>query len=219
MTVTAATDTRIVVFTKAPEPGAVKTRLIPLLGDVRAAALHQTLTDRAIATALAADIGPVTLCCAPTAQHPLLAHYCRRRDLTVSSQCDGDLGARMLHAAGNALTTLSRVIIIGSDSPAMTVADLQCAARALDDYDVVLTPAEDGGYTLIGLTRCDATLFGHIAWGGNQVMATTRERLAYLAWSWRELALSWDIDRPEDYRRLLASGIIPDLEPLQNSQG
>jgi len=73
MTATAAAaDTRIIVFARAPEPGAVKSRLIPLLGAERAAALQCILIDRAISTALAAGIGPVELWCAPSARHPAL---------------------------------------------------------------------------------------------------------------------------------------------------
>ena len=67
--------------------------------------------------------------------------------------------------------------------------------------DAVLIPAEDGGYALIGLTRCDNRLFENITWGGDSVLAATRERLKVLKWRWRELETLWDIDRPEDYRR------------------
>ncbi len=206
-------ETRILVFAKAPVAGMAKTRLIPLLGAQRAAALQRVLIERALATALDAGIGPVELWCSPSALHPLLARYAPQFGVTAASQCDGDLGARMLHAAVTALASHPRVIIIGTDSPALTAADLQRAARSLDrHHDAVLIPAEDGGYVLIGLKRCDARLFGDIAWGGKNVMAATRDRLAALGWRWHELPSSWDVDRPADYRRLLASGIIPDLE-------
>ena len=65
----------------------------------------------------------------------------------------------------------------------------------------MLIPAEDGGYALIGLTRCDQRLFEHMAWGGDTVLAATRERLRELKWRWHELETLWDIDRPEDYHR------------------
>ena len=115
-------------------------------------------------------------------------------------------------AAVTSLASHPRVII-GTASPALTAADLQRAARSLDrHHDAVLIPAEDGGYVLIGLKRCDARLFGDIAWGGKDVMAATRERLAVLGWRWYELPSSWDVDRPTGYQRLVASRIIPDLE-------
>lgn len=208
-----AAETVVVVFAKAPEAGMAKTRLIPLLGPERAAALQRVLIERTLATALEADIGPVELWCAPSARHPLLADYASRFGVTMASQCEGDLGARMLHAAAAALNSSSRVIIVGSDCPTLTGADLRRAAAALDaHHDAVFIPAEDGGYVLIGLKRWDARLFSDIAWGGNQVMAATRDKLATLGWRWRELPSAWDVDRPADYRRLLESGIIPELE-------
>ena len=207
------TDTRIIVFARAPEPGAAKTRLIPLLGAERAAALQRILIDRAISTALAAGIGPVELWCAPSALHPLLTGFAEYHGIGAASQCDGDLGARMLHAAVTALAATARVIIIGADCPVLTAGDLQRAAAALAaGDDAVLIPAEDGGYVLIGLKWWDARLFKDIAWGTDQVMAATRERLAALDWRWHELPPAWDIDRPADFERLAASGLIPDLE-------
>ena len=212
-------DTRIIVFARAPEPGAVKTRLIPLLGAERAAALQRLLIDRAISTALAADIGPVELWCAPSALHPLLTGFAETHGIVAASQCDGDLGARMLHAAVTALAATPRVIIIGADCPVMTAGDLRRAAAALaDGNDAVLMPAEDGGYALIGLKWWAAQLFTDIAWGADQVMAATRERLAALAWRWHELPAAWDVDRPGDFERLAASGLIPDLEARLDSQ-
>jgi hypothetical protein len=208
-----AADTRIIVFARAPEPGAAKTRLIPLLGAGRAAALQLILIDRALSTALAAGIGPVELWCAPSAQHPLLMRCAERHGIGAASQCDGDLGARMLHAAVTALAATPRVIIIGADCPVLTAGDLQRAAAALaGHHDAVLIPAEDGGYVLIGLRWWDARLFAGIAWGTDQVMTATRERLAALGWRWLELPPAWDVDRPADFERLAASGLIPDLE-------
>ncbi len=176
-----ATDTRVVVFARAPEPGAAKTRLIPLLGADGAAALQGVLLDHALTTAIAADIGRVELWCAPSAQHPLLSACLQRHGIDGVSQCEGDLGARMQHAAAATLAAAARVIIIGADCPALTADDLRAAAAALDGHhDAVLIPAEDGGYVLIGLKWWDARLFSDIVWGGDQVLAATRARLAAL---------------------------------------
>ncbi len=208
-----ANETRIVVFARAPEPGAAKTRLIPLLGADGAAALHGLLIERTLATALASAVGPVELWCAPSAQHPLLSACIRRHGIEGVSQCDGDLGARMRHAVAATLAKALRVLLIGTDCPALTVEDLRTAAGALEEqHDAVLIPAEDGGYVLLGLNRWDDQLFNDIAWGGDRVLATTRTRLAALNWRWHELPASWDIDRPQDVARLRASGLIPELE-------
>ena len=215
---TLATDTRLIVFARAPVPGATKTRLIPLLGARRAATLQQMLIERALTTAREAAIGQVELWCAPSALDPLWTSCTRRHGIDAVSQCDGDLGARMQHAAAAALAASSRVIIIGTDCPALTAAELRHAAAMLDaQHDAVLIPAEDGGYVLIGLKWWNRRLFSDIAWGGDRVLATTRARLAELNWRWHELPYSWDVDRPRDFARLRASGLIPDLDDALNA--
>jgi glycosyltransferase A (GT-A) superfamily protein (DUF2064 family) len=95
----------------------------------------------------------------------------------------------------------------------LTSGDLRRAAAALvEHHDAVLIPAEDGGYVLIGLKWWNAGIFTDIVWGTGQVMTATRERLAALNWRWLELPSRWDIDRPADFERLAASGLISDLE-------
>ena len=207
-----ATDTRLVVFARAPVPGATKTRLIPLLGAERAATLQQMLIERALTTAREAAIGKVELWCAPSALDPLWTSWATHHGIDAVSQCEGDLGARMQHAAAVSLAAASRVIIIGTDCPALTAADLRRAAQMLDArHDAVLIPAEDGGYVLIGLKWWSPRLFSDIEWGSDRVLTTTRARLAQLHWRWHELPASWDVDRPPDFARLRASGLIPGL--------
>ena len=94
-------------------------------------------------------------------------------------------------------------MVIGSDCPELRPADLARAARLLaGGCDVVLAPAEDGGYVLIGARRVSARLFRDIAWGGPAVYETTVERLGALGYRWRALRRLWDVDRPEDLERL-----------------
>jgi rSAM/selenodomain-associated transferase 1 len=203
----------VIVFAKAPEPGAVKTRLVPLLGADGAAALHARLVERALATARAAAIGGVELACAPDAEHPFFRYCGEHYGAALARQSGGDLGARMHEACSRALARAASVLVIGADCPALLPAHLREAQRALaEDREAVLAPAEDGGYVLIGLTRCDVRLFDGIAWGGSHVMADTRHRLAALAWNWLELDTLWDVDRPEDYERLMASGLLDALQ-------
>jgi hypothetical protein len=102
-----------------------------------------------------------------------------------------------------ALRARRAAVLIGSDCPALRPSDLRRAARLLaGGADAVLAPAEDGGYALIGLRRVRDELFSGVRWGTEDVMRQTRERLARLGWRWRELRTVWDVDRPEDYRRL-----------------
>lgn len=193
----------IALFAKAPEPGAVKTRLIPLLGKEAAAALHRELAERALATARGAALGPVELWCAPTIDHTFFRECATRYRVALRAQRGADLGARMLRAARSLLAASARALIIGADCPALTADHLREADTALRaGDDALLIPAEDGGYVALGLSRCDATLFGGIEWGGACVLDATRARLRALGWRWREMPVLWDVDRPEDYHRL-----------------
>ena len=206
---TAPDGTAVVVFAKAPQPGTVKTRLIPLLGDEGAAALHAKLVIRTLETARAASLSPVELHCAPDASDPFFQFCAGHYGIATKAQVAGDLGERMWAVFKQALTEHARVLLIGSDCPALTTRHLRQAGRALSDgADAVFAPCEDGGYALVGLRRADAKLFDGIAWGGESVMAETRARLTTLGWRWFELETLWDVDRPEDYRRLLDSGLL-----------
>jgi len=201
--------TAVVVFARAPEPGAVKTRLAPLLGPEGAAALHARLVKRTLATARATAFRSIWLYGTPGTDDAFLRLCAAQFRAGLAAQAGGDLGARMLAAFASALADHPRVLLLGTDCPALTARHLRDADRALrDGADASFIPCEDGGYALIGLTRVDARLFDGIAWGGETVMSETRSRLRELGWSWRELETLWDVDRPEDYQRLLASGLL-----------
>jgi rSAM/selenodomain-associated transferase 1 len=204
-----ASDTRLIVFARTPEPGTVKTRLVPLLGADGAAALHVRLIERTLATARAAAIGPIELQCTPDCDHAFIRECATRYGVALAPQVDGDLGARMACALDRALERSRYAVLIGTDCAVMSGQHLREACQALHEgADAVIVPAEDGGYALIGLNRCDARVFSGIAWGGAGVLNQTRERLSEMGWRWRELETLWDVDRPEDYRRLLASRLI-----------
>lgn len=200
-------STLIVVFAKAPQPGKVKTRLAAAIGAEAAARLHARLVERAVATALAADCGPVELHASP-AHHTFLRALSRRHGLRLRRQAQGDVGARMYEAFRRGLRLHARVVLVGSDCPALTATDVRRAARLLRGCDAVVAPAEDGGYPLIGLARNSPALFAGIAWSTAAVMRQTRERLAALGWRWRELRTVWDVDRPEDLVRLRSERLL-----------
>jgi rSAM/selenodomain-associated transferase 1 len=209
---------RIIVFAKAPRAGEVKTRLIPALGPEGAATLHRRLIEHALAIATAVRDGTVELCCAPDASDRFFASCVAAYGIALTEQGPGDLGERMYRAMTRALAAAPRgAILIGTDCPALVPAHLVGALTALDEgEDAVLAPAEDGGYVLIALRRADPTLFEDIAWGSAKVMHRTTERLDCLGWRWRRLETLWDVDRPEDLRRLrheIAEGyaLLPDL--------
>lgn len=193
----------IAILARAPVPGQVKTRLIPMLGAHGAARLQRWLLRRTAATALAADVGPVVLWCAGDPSHPDVA-LCRAfGPIILRRQPDGDLGARML-AAVRQSPTPAGTLVLGTDCPALSAAQLRQAADSLRDHDAVAFPADDGGYVLIGMKAPAHELFAGVDWGTDRVMAQTRLRLSTLGWSWTEPANLWDIDRPEDVERLAA---------------
>jgi rSAM/selenodomain-associated transferase 1 len=198
----AKTECIIAVFAKAPRPGEVKTRLIPVLGAEGAATLQSRLLGHTVDTIRASGLGPRELWCSPDTRDPVLQKYAARAGATLHDQGDGDVGERMARAFAAMLKRAKYVLLIGCDCPCLTAQDLRDAAIALQVNDAVFTPAEDGGYALVGLRRADARLFSGIVWSGATVMRSTRERLATLGWRSYELSARWDVDRPEDLDRL-----------------
>lgn len=204
MTASAAeADCRVIVFARAPQPGKAKTRLIPALGRAGAAALHRRLVMHCLRATRDARLGPVELWCAPGTGDPFFLECERRLGASLHPQGKGDLGARMQRAFESVLMRARRAILVGSDIPALSARYLRDADQALVRGDeIVIGPAEDGGYALIGLSRCDPELFRDIPWGGPEVLAETRRRVAALSWRLSELPVLWDVDRPEDLERL-----------------
>jgi uncharacterized protein len=191
------------VFARAPIAGATKTRLIPLLGANGAAELQRRLVMRTLSTALEARVGPVELWCAPSQAHEFFAACATKFAVSLHDQVDGDLGVRMQSAMADALLRFNAVILVGCDCPAFTPDDFRLAADAVRaGTRVVLTPVEDGGYSMIGALRTDSALFTGMAWGTDRVLRDTRARLAALNWEWKELRTLWDVDRPQDVERL-----------------
>lgn len=190
----------IAILAKAPVPGLAKTRLIPTIGAHAAAVLQKRLTERAVATALAADVGPVTIWCAPDGTHDSFLKLVARSRITLRRQPEGDIGARMLAATA---TGSGPTLVIGTDCPALTEVHLRGAANALrNGTDVILIPAEDGGYVLIGTRSAQPPLFAGIAWGTKTVLAETRARIIEQRLILTEQPPLWDVDTESDLARL-----------------
>ena len=193
----------IIVFAKAPVSGRVKTRLIPFLGPSAAAALYRKLVLHTLSIAVKAEVGPVDLWCSPSARDFFFTHCAGKFQVSLFNQPEGDLGGRMAHAFQETLKEASQALLIGTDCPALSPDELREAAKILKGgADGVIIPTEDGGYVLIGLRRYSPELFESISWGTESVLRETRERFRRLGWSWHELPVQWDVDRPEDLERL-----------------
>jgi rSAM/selenodomain-associated transferase 1 len=191
---------RVLLMSKAPVPGKVKTRLIPLLGADAAASFYQQLLEDTLDDLCAAALCPVELWCAPDVHHAFFTKCRDRYLLELAGQSTGDLGQRMSHAVKHALQCADQVVVIGGDCPTLNPDDIDTALCALaDGTDVVLGPAADGGYYLVGMHTHHPRLFESIAWGSAAVLEQTEQRLAALGLSYRKLATRHDIDTPEDY--------------------
>jgi rSAM/selenodomain-associated transferase 1 len=228
-------STALIVFAKAPVAGWAKTRLIPALGAEGAARLARQLLAHTLAQACDAlgdgpdqGIDSLELCVTPDEGHPALddalsacaahpaclrhaAHAGRsgRTALSLTAQGSGDLGERMHRATARALRTHERVLLIGTDAPALDAKRLRQAAQSLRSHDAVFVPAHDGGYALVGL-RCPAPeLFAGVPWSTPSVMEITRSRARAAGLSLHELEAVHDVDVPEDLPYLPPAWAIP----------
>ncbi|MBI5800511.1 MAG: TIGR04282 family arsenosugar biosynthesis glycosyltransferase [Verrucomicrobia bacterium] len=190
---------RLVVFLKAPRPGSVKTRLAETLGADAACAAYRQLVE-----ALLANLAPlqaVELCFAPADASAEINPWLRT-DWSACPQSEGDLGER-LHAAftEHFLSDAEHVVIIGSDCPAVTPTDISDAWLALDGHDVVLGPALDGGYWLIGLRAPQPNLFTGMPWSTDAVFGETTRRARESGLRIATLRELSDVDTVADWER------------------
>jgi rSAM/selenodomain-associated transferase 1 len=198
------TKARIAIFAKAPIAGLAKTRLAPALGEAGAAALAARLLEHAVAQAVAADLGPVTIWATPDATHAAFQQLQQRHGVALAVQASGDLGARMAQVFEQELAAdpHTPLLLMGADVPALDATLLGPAAAALHAQPAVFVPAFDGGYALVGLRAPLPTIFENMRWSTPQVMADTRARLAAAGVAHLELPAVHDIDEPADLAHL-----------------
>ncbi len=197
-------DAVIQVFCKAPVPGKVKTRLIPELTAIQAAEVHKLLTQQTLDLVTTSKLCPIQLCCTPTLSHPFFIEMCNTYSLTSTLQSSGDLGQRMDNSIKSCLEKFKHAILIGCDCISLTKKDLADALKALTTgYDMVIAPAEDGGYCLIGMNAPQAEIFTDIRWGTSEVLNKTQKKISVSGLSCLELKTQWDVDNYTDYLRFL----------------
>lgn len=191
---------RLLVLTRLPVAGQVKTRLIPALGAMGAAALHRRLAERTLAMARSFVRGRQTgLEVWYTGGNARAARDWLGDGVGYHRQPDGDLGRRMDLAFAKSFATKARcVVLVGTDCPDLSEEILAQAFADLAQVDVVLGPAEDGGYYLIGLAREQPRLFADISWGTGLVLEQTRTVIARHGLSYKLLPCLADVDRPVD---------------------
>jgi rSAM/selenodomain-associated transferase 1 len=195
----------LMIFCKAPIPGQVKTRLIPKLSAEQAAELHVELSTITLQRATQNVLCPVQLWCTPTTGHAFFTASEAAYPLVLKQQQGTDLGERMHHAFCSALVDYSHALLMGCDCPSLTLQDLEQALIALNQKsEVVLAPAEDGGYVLIGLKQPLPELFNNMPWGTARVLEETRSRIERYKLRLHELSEQWDLDTQEDLERYRA---------------
>jgi rSAM/selenodomain-associated transferase 1 len=183
--------------------GKVKSRLAAEIGAKQALAVYQAMLARVGQLLIQSQIAAWDLWVTSNLSHKNFLSICNKTNIYM--QTGQDLGARMDAAIRQTLLkkSVESVILIGTDCPALTERYLDQALLALESgVDVVLGPAEDGGYVLVGMRRPIGAVFEDIPWGTEQVMQRTLEALKAKELTYRLLDTLWDVDRPEDLARL-----------------
>lgn len=201
-----ATERRLVIFGKVPEPGRVKTRLAPALGEERAARLYRAFLDDTVraATRVSAERRELWVAAGTEEPDDLAERYPR---VAVRRQPTGDLGAKMAAAFEAAFGEGSRrVLVVGSDHPTLPHEYLQQALDGLEEADLTLGPTADGGYWGLGLRAgtwpAARSLFRDVPWSTPDVLDATRRRSDRLGLHRLEVGAWYDVDDPDDLGRL-----------------
>lgn len=193
---------KILVFAKSPARGRVKTRLAADIGEVAALETYQQLLETTLDRAVASQLSLVELWLDTENINDWLQHRVNQYGLTVRTQPDGDLGERMAAAIARTLPEADACLLIGADCPLLDGEYLYHAFEVLQaGTELVLGPAEDGGYVLVGMNKKLPALFASIDWGSAAVMQQTRQIIKAQQWRHRELPVLWDVDRIADWRR------------------
>jgi hypothetical protein len=196
-------DSCIQIFAKAPVIGQVKTRMQPVLSEQQSLSLHRKMVAHCLRQACDSRLAPVQLWA--TASHEYWGELAQQYAFRLHLQVGDGLGERMAHALRDGLAGNRSVVLIGSDCPFIDRNYLAQAFAALAGATpIVLGPARDGGYVLLGLNRFDARIFEQIPWGSEKVLERTVRQLSAIGWPYSQLAAMTDIDHPGDIECLRA---------------
>lgn len=200
-----------IVLSKAPIPGLVKTRLIPELGEHNACDIYGQLLTRlenTLRELRSTKKTHIALWIAGDCEHEAFRSWADIATVYKQPAQDDlssiDLGVRMAIAVKSALTRDRIPILIGVDVPGLDVPYLVDCLQHIESHDLVISPAEDGGYGLLGMKQFYTELFENKAWGTDSVFAETKRDIQSLDISAKYLPQVWDVDEPEDVARWLA---------------
>jgi rSAM/selenodomain-associated transferase 1 len=191
---------RLAIFARAPSPGRTKTRLVPAVGEQGAADLHAAFVADVVERHRAP--GRAITVWRDGGDDPIWGEL----GVDLADQPPGDLGDRLKACAARE----APVVILGTDSPTLPPAFVDAAFAALEDVPVVLGPANDGGYYLVGVRADAPPIFDDVPWGTDRVLVHTLRHLRRAACRYTLLDFWYDVDRPADLALLAAH--LPALE-------
>lgn len=190
---------QLIVFVKAPEPGQCKTRLTPFLSEVEASEFYESLVISCFENLNNLLDIDIAIYAYPDINHRFLQQLKSTYHTGIFSQQGNNLGERMFNAIAQSLSTYSESILIGTDCPVLDSNYINLAFNALAQHDMVIGPAIDGGYVLIGANKIQQPLFKNIDWGTNTVLTQSLKNISLANYSVKILETLWDIDTPDDY--------------------
>lgn len=194
---------KLIIFVKAPRPGHVKTRMAKTIGDAASVSAYRTLVKVLINRLR--KLSEIELRFSPDDAYSEIQPWLSA-DWSAHPQGDGDLGQRLELAITTAFDSgHEKVVIIGSDCPFVSEGDIRSAWAALSDHDLVLGPATDGGYWLIGLRQPASSLFKQIDWSTSSVFQTTLQRARNAGLSIKVLRELSDVDTESDWKQFLTA--------------
>ncbi|MDX8388651.1 MAG: TIGR04282 family arsenosugar biosynthesis glycosyltransferase [Ghiorsea sp.] len=191
---------RIIILSKAPVPGRVKTRLTTKYSPREAAETHKTMTEKVLEKALSVEHN--VWLAADDISHSFFCDLQGKFTFELKQQATGDLGERLVDLMQQSQSLDDKpLLFLGTDSPHVHPSRYLEAKLRLTDNDVVIGPVEDGGYDLIAIKSAQNTLFHGISWGTSSVYDETLNICKNMGLSIHSLSESFDIDRPEDLER------------------
>jgi rSAM/selenodomain-associated transferase 1 len=214
--VPAAAAARLCVFARAPVLGRVKSRLGAAIGDQAALDVYLRLAEDTLSR-LAEVPGVRTELWLDGPADSVVRQWCRRWRLPLRKQRGEELGQRMYQAMMDSLEAELRGLVVGTDCPPVDAAYVVRAVEALRHHDLVLGPAEDGGFGLIGLARPAPGLFAGVRWGGAAVLHDTLVNAIASGLRVCLLPQIWDVDTVDDWRRWTAQQVSHSLQQPRGS--
>jgi rSAM/selenodomain-associated transferase 1 len=196
------TNNSLLVFARPPVAGQVKTRLAKSIGHEAALQVYRSLFAVTVKTAAASAADDIFIYVAGTTNHPWVRSLAQQYGATLARQRGSDLGERMYNALAEQLEAEKQSVLIGTDCPVLTADYIdRTFAMLASGSNVVIGPAEDGGYVLVGANQVRREWFSNIDWGTDRVFRQTREQIRKSGGSLAVMETLWDVDRHEDLLR------------------